>query len=63
MTKKVAVIGIGNFGAHLAVTLAKQGAEVLAIDSSMDRLEDIKDKVTYTGSLRLDREKLCATKD
>jgi trk system potassium uptake protein TrkA len=57
MTKKVAVIGIGNFGAHLAVTLAKQGAEVLAIDSSMDRLEDIKDKVTYTVRLDSTEEK------
>jgi len=57
MTKKVAVIGIGNFGAHLAATLAKQGAEVLAIDSSMDRLEDIKDKVTYTVRLDSTEEK------
>jgi trk system potassium uptake protein TrkA len=57
MTKKVAVIGVGNFGAHLAVTLAKQGAEVLAIDSSMDRLEDIKDKVTYTVRLDSTEEK------
>ncbi len=57
MTKKVAVIGIGNFGAHLAVTLAKQGAEVLAIDSSMDRLEDVKDKVTYTVRLDSTEEK------
>jgi len=57
MTKKVAVIGIGNFGAHLAVTLAKQGAEVLEIDSSMDRLEDIKDKVTYTVRLDSTEEK------
>jgi trk system potassium uptake protein TrkA len=57
MTKKVAVIGVGNFGAHLAVTLAKQGAEVLAIDSSMDRLEDVKDKVTYTVRLDSTEEK------
>ncbi len=57
MTKKIAVIGIGNFGAHLAVTLAKQGAEVLAIDSSMDRLEDVKDKVTYTVRLDSTEEK------
>jgi trk system potassium uptake protein TrkA len=57
MTKKVAVIGIGNFGSHLAVTLAKQGAEVLAIDSSMDRLEDVKDKVTYTVRLDSTEEK------
>ncbi|MCS7014210.1 MAG: TrkA family potassium uptake protein [Chloroherpetonaceae bacterium] len=57
MAKKIAVIGIGNFGSHLATTLAAQGAEVLAIDSSMERLEDIKDKVTYTVRLDSTEEK------
>ncbi|HZY09897.1 MAG TPA: TrkA family potassium uptake protein [Bacteroidota bacterium] len=52
MTKKYAVIGLGRFGQHLAVELARKGAEVLAIDASMDRLDDIKDQVTHT--VRLD---------
>lgn len=52
MTKKIAVIGVGNFGAHLCATLARQGAEVMAIDNNMNNLDDVKDKVTFT--VRLD---------
>ncbi len=52
MAKKFAVIGMGIFGSHLAVELAKRGAEVLAIDNDLDKLDDVKDKVTVT--VRLD---------
>ncbi len=52
MTKKFAVIGLGIFGTHLAVELAARGAEVMAIDSDLDKLDDVKDKVTLT--VRLD---------
>ncbi len=52
MTKKIAVIGIGNFGAHLCATLARQGAEVMAIDNNINNLDDVKDQVTFT--VRLD---------
>jgi glutamate dehydrogenase/leucine dehydrogenase len=48
MTKKIAVIGVGNFGAHLCETLARQGAEVMAIDNNINHLDDVKDKVTFT---------------
>ncbi|MBI4548337.1 MAG: TrkA family potassium uptake protein [Ignavibacteriae bacterium] len=51
MIKKFAVIGLGRFGQHLAVELARKGAEVLAIDAKMDRLDDIKDQVTHTVCL------------
>lgn len=47
MGKKIAVIGLGHFGFSLAVALAEKGAEVLALDDNLDRLEDIKDKVTH----------------
>jgi trk system potassium uptake protein TrkA len=56
MMKKIAVIGLGKFGMHLAAQLAARGAEVLAIDSSMDRLDDVKDSVTHT--VRLDATEL-----
>ncbi|MCK5573225.1 MAG: TrkA family potassium uptake protein, partial [Bacteroidetes bacterium] len=52
MAKKFAVIGLGHFGSQLAAELAAKGAEVLAIDDDLDRVDDIKDKVTYT--VRLD---------
>ncbi|MEX1276944.1 MAG: TrkA family potassium uptake protein [Bacteroidota bacterium] len=52
MNKKIAVIGMGHFGIHLAIGLAKKGADVLAIDDSLDRLDEVKDQVTHT--VRLD---------
>jgi len=39
---KFAVIGLGQFGNAIARTLAVRGAEVLAIDSSEEHIEDIK---------------------
>ncbi len=57
MEKKIAVIGLGHFGQQLAVGLAQQGAEVLAIDSDMDKLDDIKDRVTHTVRLDSTEEK------
>lgn len=47
MAKKFAVIGIGQFGASIALTLAEKGAEVLAIDIDLDKVEHIKDDVAY----------------
>lgn len=42
---KVAVIGLGQFGKSLALQLAKAGAEVIAIDSNMDLVDDVKNDV------------------
>ena len=44
---KFAVIGLGQFGNAIARTLAVRGAEVLAIDSSEEHIEDIKEDVSY----------------
>ena len=43
--QKVAVIGLGRFGMALAENLAKEGIEVIAIDSKPDIVNDIKDRV------------------
>lgn len=40
------VIGLGNFGYNVAVSLFEQGHQVLAIDSNNKKIEQIKDKVT-----------------
>ena len=40
-----AVIGLGNFGAHVAETLAQQGGEVVAIDTDEAIVDQLKDKV------------------
>lgn len=50
--KKCAVIGLGLFGASVARSLVEEGAEVIAIDSEMEKVEDIKEDVSY--AVRLD---------
>jgi len=39
--KKVAVIGLGNFGKSLAENLAEGGAEVLAVDISEEKINEL----------------------
>lgn len=51
MINKFAVIGLGQFGTSIAKTLADRGAEVLAIDVDIDKIEAIKDEVAYSVSL------------
>ena len=45
---RFAVIGIGRFGTAIATKLAIKGSEVIAIDSDKDRINSIKDDVTYS---------------
>jgi trk system potassium uptake protein len=44
---RYAVIGLGQFGNAIARTLSLRGAEVLAIDSDEEHIEDIKDDVSH----------------
>lgn len=44
---KVAVFGLGNFGRHLAIKLTQLGHEVIGIDHDMDKVEGIKNEVSY----------------
>jgi len=46
MRKTFGVIGLGRFGFHVAETLAKSGADVIAIDRNEDRVKAISDLVT-----------------
>lgn len=48
---KFAVIGVGRFGAAIARTLAQRGAEVIAIDSTTEKIENIQDEVAYAVAL------------
>lgn len=52
MAKKIAIIGLGDFGMNLAKHLTAKGAEVLAIDSDFEKVEEIKDSVAV--AVRLD---------
>ena len=47
--KRFAVLGLGNFGSHLARSLARKGAEVLAVDIDAQAVDDIKDSVTQAA--------------
>jgi trk system potassium uptake protein TrkA len=42
-----AVIGLGQFGARVARTLAKLGAEVIGIDSDADRVDALKNDIGH----------------
>ena len=46
MKKQYLVIGLGRFGSSLAVTLCQKGAEVLAIDTDMDLVEEHRSLLT-----------------
>lgn len=48
---RFAVIGMGQFGSAIAKKLSDKGAEVIAIDSSIDKIEAIKDQVSYAVAL------------
>jgi len=43
--KQVCVIGLGQFGTHLARALVKMGCEVMVIDQDERRVEEIRDDV------------------
>ncbi len=47
-SRRFAVIGLGRFGTSVALTLAKKGAEVIAIDINPDRIQDIHEEVAHS---------------
>lgn len=49
---KYAVIGLGEFGSSAATGLFRKGAEVIAVDTNMDRVNSLKDEVSL--AVRLD---------
>jgi trk system potassium uptake protein TrkA len=52
MAERIAVIGLGRFGLKLAQGLSAAGAEVIAIDTSRQIIEEIRDQVAL--AIRLD---------
>ena len=49
--EKFAVIGIGNFGRAIALSLSRKGAEVMVIDTNYERIDQISDEVSYAVTL------------
>ena len=55
-TNKFCVIGLGYFGENLVKELVAQGAEVLVIDKNTNRLNKIKDIVSFAVALNTTNE-------
>lgn len=53
---KYAVIGLGEFGSSAAVGLFRKGAEVIAVDTDMDRVNSVKDEVSLAIRLNATHE-------
>ncbi len=49
--KRFLVIGLGQLGSALAKALHEKGAEVIAVDSSMEIIENIKDSVSKAACI------------
>ena len=47
MKKQYAVLGIGTFGRSVALTLEEMGGEVLVMDSSYEKVQEMADQVSY----------------
>ena len=45
--KQFAVLGMGSFGESVALTLENMGCDVLVMDDSYEKIQDISDKVSY----------------
>lgn len=53
---KFCVIGVGRFGFQVAVTLADNGMEVLAVDSNESMIASLRDQVTQAVCMRITDE-------
>lgn len=60
---KFAVIGVGRYGATIARTLARKGAQVYAFDPSEERIDNIKDDVAFAVSLDATDDRALKTQD
>jgi trk system potassium uptake protein len=45
---KFIIIGLGNFGASLAIKMTELGHEVIGVDRRMEKIDAFKDKITIT---------------
>ena len=60
---KFAVIGVGRYGATIARTLARKGAQVYAFDPSEERIDNIKDDVAFAVTLDATDDRALKTQD
>lgn len=55
--RQFAVIGLGQFGSSVALSLAHKGCDVLAIDRDQDRVDEIADQVSQSVTVDAADEK------
>ncbi|QNL52170.1 TrkA family potassium uptake protein [Olivibacter sp. SDN3] len=48
---KYIVLGLGNFGRALSIRLTALGHEVIGVDNSMSKVENLREKITHTVCL------------
>lgn len=58
MGKQYAVLGLGSFGLSLAVTLEKLGCEVIAVDASEERVQEVAPYVSHAMCAEMKEEGL-----
>lgn len=61
--KKFLVIGLGALGTSLSRSLVAKGAEVVAVDHDMRRVEEMKDQVTFASRLDVTDEEALRSLD
>lgn len=61
MAKQFAVLGLGSFGFSLATTLEELGCEVIAVDKSDDKVQQIADEVSYAMCADIQDKELMKT--
>jgi trk system potassium uptake protein TrkA len=61
--EKFAVIGMGHFGRAIALSLSRKGADVMAIDTDFERIEQISDDVSYAVTLDATDKKALLSQD
>ncbi len=44
---KYIIVGLGSFGSSLAIKLTEMGNEVIGVDTSMKKIDDLKDKISH----------------
>jgi trk system potassium uptake protein TrkA len=55
--RQVLVIGLGKFGSTVAHELTERGAQVIVVDKDKERVEDVKESVSYAVALDATDEK------
>ncbi|HBY56471.1 MAG TPA: potassium uptake system protein [Candidatus Atribacteria bacterium] len=56
--KQFIVLGLGRFGSAVATTLAEMGYEVLGVDTDVERVNDLKNKITEVVQADISDEKV-----